>query len=210
MASYIFIDESGDPGKLVDDASNSRCYSELALQVSNLNINTLYEHLINWRYVKRISREVKSLPNGVDKKRFIEPIAIMQESGVIKCSCIYVDKTNYKGPYLNNAQPLKFRNYIHRNLLEHHFSKYPSITDENIELVFDRFEMSKEEIQNMENYLTKNWNLPNFKYITHVDSIYCEILQLTSQLVNMIKDLKSDKTDQEFKNRMHCIPIKEL
>jgi hypothetical protein len=209
MACYIFIDESGDPGKLARDASNSKHYAELALQVDNEGINILHEHITNWRYVRRISREVKSLPGGDDKLRFIEPIAVMQETGIIKCSCVYVDKANYQGPYLNTAQPLKFRNYIHRNLLEYHFDKYPS-SDDQIELVFDRFEISKEEIHNLEDYLFKNWNLPNFKYITHINSIYCEVLQLTSQLVNMIKDLKSAHVDQKFKIRLNCLPIKDL
>jgi hypothetical protein len=209
MTCFIFIDESGDPGKLAQNASNSKYYSEIALQVDNDGMEALHEHINNWRYIKRVTREVKTLPGGIDKIRFIEPIATMQEKGTIKCSCVYVDKLTYKGPYLNSAQPLKFRNFIHRNLLEYHFKIYPP-TDDRIELVFDRFEMSKEEYVNMENYLLKNWNLPDFKYITHVDSMYCEILQLTSQLVNMIKSLKSTDVDRQFKLRMNCLPIKDL
>jgi hypothetical protein len=125
VACYIFIDESGDPGMLAQNGSNSKYYAELALQVGNVGMDALHEHIINWRYIKRINREVKTLPNGIDKGRFIEPIANMQEGGLIKFSCVYLDKTNYKGPYLNTAEPIKFRNFIHRKLLEHHFENIP-------------------------------------------------------------------------------------
>jgi hypothetical protein len=95
MSAFIFIDESGDPGPLAPDGSNSKHYAELALQVGSDGLISLSEHVINWKYVKRFSKESKTLPKGLEKFRFLEPIAILQESGVIRCSCVYIDKLTY-------------------------------------------------------------------------------------------------------------------
>jgi len=107
------------------------------------------------------------------------------------------------------GNPLKFRNFVHRRLLEFHFSLYPASTDE-IELVFDRFDMSKEQISNLDNYLRNNWNLPKFRYITHADSIYCEALQLTGQLVNAVNDYKLGRAEPKLAGALRCLPIKEI
>ena len=49
--------------------------------------------------------------------------------------------------------------------------------------------MKREEVHNLEEYLINNWNLPNFEHICHVNSIYSEVMQVTSQLVNAMKDI---------------------
>jgi hypothetical protein len=77
-------------------------------------------------------------------------------------------------------------------LLEWHFENNPPFGDEKIDLVFDRFDMSKEDKINLEDYLQNNWNLPTFKEIVHADSVYIETLQLAHQLVNLVKDVIMD------------------
>jgi hypothetical protein len=79
-----------------------------------------------------------------------------------------------------------------------------------MEIIFDRFEMSKEAISNLENYLNDNWNIPKISHFTHVDSIYCEALQVTSQLVNSIKDFVFNNGKPYLKELMRPIPLKEI
>jgi hypothetical protein len=155
MLSYLFIDESGDPGNITPDGSNSEYYAELALQVSKDDFFCLLEHITNWRYIRGRFQEFKKLPSGKDLYRFLAPIIELQREGIIKCSGVYLDKERYTGPYLkatpNKASnPLKFRNFVHRQLLEFHFSRYPlDDNDIDIEVIFDRFDMSKEAFSNL-------------------------------------------------------------
>lgn len=214
MVTYLFIDESGDPGDIAVNGSNSKHYAELALQVSSSELIRFCEHMTNWRYVKGVFREFKELPGGKDLHRFLSPIIELHQEGIIKCSCVYLDKRTYTGPYLKTtsqrkANPLRFRNFVHRKLLEFHFSLYPLDTS-NMEIIFDRFEMSKDALDNLEDYLRNNWNLPEFKYITHADSVYCETLQLTGQLVNAIKDLKLGGADPRLEQMLKFLPIKDI
>ncbi len=214
MIVYLFVDESGDPGNIAPDGSNSKLYAELALQVSRDKMGRFCEHITNWRYIRGIFKEVKTLPGGKDLARFLGPIVRLQQEGLIKCSCVYLDKRCYTGPYLKatpyrDANPLRFRNFIHRQLFEFHFSCYPPSNDD-IEIVFDRFEMSKDTIENLDSYLRNNRNLPNFKYITHADSVYCEALQLTGQLVNAVQNLKLGELNSEAKAMLEHLPIKDI
>jgi len=214
MPSYLFIDESGDPGEIASDGSNSTYYAELALGVNKDDFFGLLEHMINWRYIKGRFQEFKKLPGGKDLHRFLAPVIELHREGIVKCSGVYLDKGKYTGPYLKTtpdkeSNPLRFRNFVHRQLLEFHFRNYPS-SNNDIEVIFDRFEISKEAFINLEQYIQDNWNLPTFKYISHIDSVYCEALQLAGQLVNAIKDLKFGKANQELEELLMFLPIKDI
>lgn len=184
---YLFIDESGDSGDGRGDSSDY--YAELVLHLSRTSYYDFIKHITNWRYVKSLSKEMKKLPKGPDMERFVRPISVLQDDGLLSCSWVYLTKAKFTGPYLRADSPkgidsIKFRNFVHRQLLEFHFSQYSAMTP-NIELVFDRFEMSSHAIKNLEDYLKGNYNLPTFRHITHADSTYTEALQVASQLVNL-------------------------
>lgn len=76
--------------------------------------------------------------------------------------------------------------------------------------MFDRFEMSQEALKNLEDYLRENYSLPDLKHITHADSLYTEALQVTSQLVNQIKDVALRKATGELKALLSFISIKDI
>jgi hypothetical protein len=94
-------------------------------------------------------------------------------------------------------------------LLEHHFSLFPAY-DSEIELVFDRYRMSSKEADNLEEYLMNNWNLPKFEHICHVNSIYSEAIQITSQLVNAMKDIIFGTVDDERRALLNFIVLKDI
>jgi len=215
MTIYIFIDESGDPGEVTAIGRNSMYYAELALQINGEEAYSSFQkHTVNWRYIRGLFKEFKNLPRGKDLISFLTPIVQMSSSNLICSSCVFLDKIKYQGPYLKTTlqskpDPIKFRNFIHRKLLEYHFEIYPASSD-NIEIIFDRFEMSKEAIKNLEYYLMNNWKLPTLKYLSHIDSVYCEALQVASQLVNAVGDLKFGTPGQELEQMMKFIAIKDV
>src|SRR3972149_3794769 len=135
----------------------------------------------------------------------------MVDGNVLYCSCVYLIKANYKGPYLLESKynPLRFRNFVHRKLLEHHFTSFP-VRDREIELVFDRYRMNKDEIDNLESYLRGNWNLPQIRYITHISSIYSGVMQVTSQLVSAVKDIILETTDGNIRSLLSFIKLKDI
>jgi len=187
---YVFIDETGDAGDGTGDSSSY--YGELALAIKADCFPDLNRHLLNWRYCRRIIKEMTRPPKHEDANTFLRPFSELCKNGAFVCSCVYVLKHNYLGPYLRPAEnysPIKFRNYVHRRLLEWHFANNHPLNDEKIELIFDRFDMSKEDEENLANYLKNNWNLPPFKHIIHADSEYIEALQLAHQFVNLARDI---------------------
>jgi hypothetical protein len=213
--SYVFIDESGDPGNILENGASSPHYAELALQINEEAWTYFIEHIISWKYVWGRFKELNSLPSRVDQlKRYINPLIELNNRSNLCCSCVYLIKANYTGPYLRTSSthdqnPIKFRNFVHRKLLEHHFGCFPT-HDYGIELVFDRYRMTTEEENNLKEYLINNWNLPNFEYICHVNSIYSEAMQVTSQLVNATKDIILGTADGNRKSLLDFIVLKDI
>lgn len=196
---YFFIDESGDIG--TGEGDSSKYYAELVLHITDESIPDILKHVVNWRYIRGFSREMKVLRHMKDIEIFLAPLADMRKQNVINCSAVYLSKKDYTGPYLKTTSPrghspILFRNFVHRQLLEFHFSNHAAATS-NLELIFDRFDMSSEAVSNLNTYLNGNLRLPYFRYITHADSKYTDFLQIASQLVNCIKDIISRTTKEE-------------
>lgn len=209
---YLFIDESGDPGNGQGDSSDY--YAELVLHINNESFPQLMTHITNWRYIRQVMTEQKKLPRGPHLETFLRPFSELQQANIMSCSSVYLIKDKYSGPYLKASSPrgedpILFRNFIHRQLLEYHFS-INQPTTANIELVFDRFEMSQETLDNLEDYLRRNYSLPDIKHITHADSLYTEALQVTSQLVNQIKDIALGTATKELIDLLSFISIEDI
>lgn len=209
---FLFIDESGDSGS--GEGDSSKYYTELVLHVNDESIPEIVHHVVNWRYIRHYRREMKGLVSQSDINTFLGPFHEMKNNGLIYCSAIYLQKEYYTGPYLKESSPkgkdpIYFRNFIHRQLLEFHFSKHKPFTN-NIELIFDRFEMNEEATKNLEKYIKENQNLPNFRHITHADSLYSDFLQIASLIVNCIKNYMLD--NQEDEEAMICkfVDIKDI
>ncbi len=206
---YVFIDESGDPGNVLEPGASSPYYAELALQINEEAWEYFIEHVISWKYVLGKFKEAKPLPSRNDQfQRYINPFMELYNSKNLFCSCVYLKKAKYTGPYLQSS-PIRFRNFIHRMLLEYHFQLFPA-HDNDIELVFDRYRTSIEEENNLKDYLMNNFNLPSFEYICHANSIYSEALQVTSQLVNAVKDLILGTADKNRRESLAFISLKDI
>jgi len=209
---YLFIDESGDPGS--GEGDSSLHYAELLLRIDSEGFPHLMRHINNWRYIRGLTTEMKKPPRGPGAAAFLRPLRELERNGIISCCGVYLLKAGYTGPYLKltsprGRNPVLFRNFVHRQLLEYHFSLCQTPLA-NIELVFDRFEMSREATQNLEQYLQTNIRLPRFWHITHADSLYVEALQVVSQLVNMVSDVALGKPTALAKELLDFVSLKDI
>ena len=190
---YIFVDESGDAALTWDECSgcllSSRFYVAATLHLADDSFGDLNKHVAAFRYYSGLSRELK-IPSGKEEfKKLLGPIKVLSEGGTgIWASVAYVDKLRYTGSYLKPGgkrpqSPLRFRNYILRRLLEHHFQTYPLLSRQ-YDLVLDRIELTRKESENLSRYLYRNRNIPTPTHITHAASIYVEGLQVVHHIAN--------------------------
>ncbi|MDP6072356.1 MAG: hypothetical protein QGG34_12510 [SAR202 cluster bacterium] len=195
---HIFVDESGDPGWAFDPVSaellSSEYYTAAALHMCDDSFGKVYEHISNFRYLTRMSRELKLHPEREIFQRLIHPIGTLAEGdGGIWASAVYLDKRKYDGRYLKDGgprpqDPVKFRNWVLRRLLEWHFS-WAHLQSQQYDLVLDRVELTKDQTDNLQNYLARNYNLPTPTSISHAASIYVEPLQIVHHIATGFKNV---------------------
>ena len=193
---YLFVDESGD-GAFTHDPESGRLisssfYVAAALHLTDDSFRDLNEHVAAFRYYTRLNRELKIPPERDEFTKLLDPIRALSEGGKnIWASVVYVDKLNYTGSYLKPGvkrppSPVRFRNYILRRLLEHHFQSC-QLQSKQYDLVLDRIELTREEAENLRQYLSGNRNIPTPTHITHAASIYVEGLQVVHHIANGFK-----------------------
>jgi len=212
---FLFVDESGDAGDNDGTRSNTIYYTELAIQTEYGRLSPLVRHITTWRYEENISTEPKHLPKDESKcKKLLEPIIGLYETGVIKCSAVYLLKEEYTGPYLKTESPvwnnrLRFRNFVHRQLLEHHFSLYPKAKDDYISVIFDYHRMARSDFKNITNYLCKicGFELDN---ILHLDSECSWVLQLAGLLAHGVSQMQLGETTRIITDMLNFIPVKDI
>ena len=195
---YIFVDESGDPGFTTDQMTgqllSSEYYTAAALHVCDDAFRDINKHVADFRYYSGLFKELKIPPTQPEFARLLGPIRTLAQGGKnIWASAIYVDKQNYNGSYLKQGgkrpqNPVKFRNYMLRCLLEHHFQSCP-LQSKQYDLVLDRVELTKEEAENLQWYLAGNYNITTPTHITHAASIYVEGLQIVHHIANGFKNV---------------------
>ena len=212
---FLFIDESGDIGDNDGTGRNTIYYSELAIQAEYGRLGPLVGHISKWRYEEGISNEPKHIPKDEEKcKGFLEPIIKLYQTDVVQFSAVYLRKDKYTGPYLKTSSPkrndrLWFRNFVHRQLLEHHFSLYPNEQDDYITAVFDYHRMSRPDFKNITNYLCNICKFP-LDNITHLDSECSWVLQLAGQLAHAISQAQLGKTPKSIADMLSFIVLKDI
>lgn len=117
---------------------------------------------------------------------------LSQEGRSIWASVVYADKLRYTGPFLKpegrrKVNPLRFRNYILRLLLEHHFQTYP-LQSRHYDLVLDRVDLTRAQAEDLWDYLYGNLAIPNPAHFTHAFSIYVEALQVVHHIAEGFKN----------------------
>ena len=193
---YLFVDESGDPGYAIDPESgrllSTLYYTAAVLHIVDDAFRDINRHIAGFRFYTGLNKELKIPPKAKGFHPLVEPIGVLSEMGVgIFASAVYLDKRRYTGRYLKpnderQQAPVRFRNFVLRRLLEHHFMTY-SLQSSRYDLVLDRIDMPDYDREGLENYLAGNLTIPRPNYITHASSIYVEALQIVHHLANGFK-----------------------
>jgi len=212
---YLFIDESGDPGDNDGTGGNSLQYAELALQIKPEYMKELVRHITNWRYVEGIIAEPKKLPDDEGRQRdYLRPMIELHKAGGIKCSAVYLLKSKYSGPYLKADSPIwnnriRFRNFVHKQLLEHHFNMYPPTQDDYVVAILDYYRMSRADFENVTFYLRDICELP-LDNLTHLESKCSWVLQTAGQLVNTVSRIPLGSVGESTMQMLSFIALKDI
>ncbi|TAK37072.1 MAG: hypothetical protein EPO21_00510 [Chloroflexota bacterium] len=212
---FLFVDESGDLGD--GTGGSTSYYTVFGLHVADTTYKHAMEHLTNYRYFHGVTKELKSSKQKTmspHRRRFMEGLSACASEGIISCSCVFLRKLEYTGPYLHTHSyggrlPIRFRNFVLKQLLYFHFEHSPIRTEER-ELVLDRFEMSLEDRLNLEEYLRNDYRLPTLKHITHADSTYVEMLQVTDMLAGPFKQFALHTADDDLREALAFVKVRDI
>lgn len=194
---FLFIDESGDPGKSFQEGS-SNYFAVGCLHLTNEALQEFNRHFFSFCYFHGHFKEIKSSRFGPLKKEQIGNMIKWLAGEGAYVSVAYIDKAEYAGPYFSDTgkrpyNPTFFRNFLTRMLLEKHFANVSS-SDREYDLVFDHA-VSEAAEDNLRKYLRKNYFLPNFNSIVQCDSRYIPALQAVDVLVHIVKEAKFGRVD---------------
>lgn len=217
---FLFIDESGDPGK-ADLKDSSDFYMVMILHVTDISLRELTDHFCRLRYFKTFNKELKNIYKDKDLlEKLLDIYKWISNKENVFCSSVYLQKEDYKGPYLSEDSyggydPQKFRNFILSKALERHFYLIEVLSNE-LEIVIDRFYSKKEKEEELFKYLQGNNKLPNILNLEQVDSRYVEGVQLVDLLGNILRakiidgwsDLDNEELDFCEKTCLNFIPKK--
>lgn len=210
---FIFIDESGEPGK------ETPYYIEGLLHVTDETLKKINIHLGAFRYFGDIRKELKSTKLNQSQREKLSNILehSMRNNIFVAATAVFVNKKRYTGNYLEDKAGLpknaaKFRHFIMRRLLEFHFENYHPQSNE-IEIIVDRFHSDELREQQMRNYLRKLSSLkilPRFLHIIQADSRYIELLQITDWIAGSVKEKFFIHPEREYNNLFKYIKVREI
>ena len=210
---FIFIDESGEPGK------ETPYYIQGLLHITDESLKKLNIHLGAFRYFGDIRGELKSTKlNKLQKEKLLDILKYsIQDNNFVKATVVFVNKKRYEGRYLGEKvgfpkDAARFRHFIMRRLLEFHFQKNKSQSNE-IEIIIDRFHSDEVKEQQIKNYLRKLSSLsflPNFLHIIQADSRYLELLQIADWIAGSVKEKFFTHPERDYNDLFKYINSKEV
>jgi hypothetical protein len=145
------------------------------------------------RFYRTHGKELKGLESDPKlRPRLVTMLDCLVRADEVAFSATHLDKNNYSGPYLIAGEGLRFRNFQIRRLLEWHFSRHAATNDE-YEIVVDRFTHSSSQVDGLRRYLNDNWRLPSFYAVTAVDSRYVEAVQVADLALRLYRGKHIDR-----------------
>jgi len=196
--NYIFVDESGDPGKpyILDEKGNkiftgaSLYYILTAVYLDSKKLFLLENRFLETKNKFDFKSEVKS--ETIPLELYKSLLELINE---IKIKTYYrlIDKLKYKGKFAIDG-----KKELHNVFDEYNLAKLISFAVKkedlfNVEVVIDRAErrLLKGKFDNFNNYLMRKTNTKTIKrisYITHVNSEYVNAMQMSDLISGALKD----------------------
>lgn len=198
MNHYVFVDESGDPGKpfAVDSAGNqiltgaSRYYILAAVCLTPKQLNALEYRMMEVKTVFGYKKEIKS--NEVSLDLYKELLSILNE---LEISTYYrmVDKHTYRGQFAISGNKKLHNVFDEYNLVKVVATAVCESQLSGVEVVIDRTErrMLNGKFDNFNDYLkskTNNRTMQHVKHVTHVSSEYVNAMQMSDLVCGAIKE----------------------
>ena len=204
LQHYIFVDESGDPGKPFEtDAAGDKIptgsslfYILTAIYLDSIKLFTLENEIMEIRQKYGFRSEIKS--TIIPLEMYKDLLDIINKIGV---SIYYrlVDKKTYKGKFAVSGHTK-----LHNIFDDYNLSKLVLFTTKKqnltgAELVIDRADrrmFNSDYFSSFDNYLFKRVNtktIQRIKHITHVNSEYVNAMQLSDLVSGAIKDYFTGK-----------------
>lgn len=223
---FVFVDETGEPGKSNLFSLGSTPYFGLitiSILGKNYKVLRLLLSQIHWLRGTATSIELPRTYNkSMDLLRGLKELA---RSGVILASGLFINKRDYGGRFLNwsDADVPKsewehyLRNYLLRHLLELHFSNGYSPADK-LDLVLDRITVSEKQRKNTYDYLNgkigkplkEPFTIPPIQYLTIGDSEYVGGLEIAHTLTNVLRETIKGKITSQVKQVSDFIRIEQF
>jgi len=195
--NYIFVDESGDPGKIfkIDSLGNkvptgaSLYYILSAVCVNSQQLFLLEDRIIEVKNKFGYKKEIKS--TDVSLPLFKALLDILNQLN-IKVFYRLIDKKKYKGKFAASGKK------NHNVFDEYNLVKLVNLATRkseflNAEVVIDRADrrLLDGNFENCDNYLKKRVNtktIQRIKHINHVNSEYVNAMQMSDLVSGAIKD----------------------
>ena len=195
--NYIFVDESGDPGKpfIKNDEGKkvptgaSLYYILSAICFDSKQLFLLEDMIMDTKNKFGYRKEIKS--TDVSLPLYKELLDILNKLN-IKTYYRLVDKKKYKGKFAASGRK------NHNVFDEYNLVKLVNLATRksgflNTEIVIDRADrrLLDGNFENCDNYLKKRVNtktIERIKHVTHVDSEYVNAMQMSDLVSGAIKD----------------------
>lgn len=217
--NYIFVDESGDPGKpfKIDSSGNkvstgaSMFYILSAVCVNSKKLFAIENRILEIRQKYKYRSEIKS--TIIPLKMYKDLLKIINEQELNICYRL-IDKAKYKGKFAVNGDKK-----LHNIFDEYNLAKVCKIAIKKdnllgVDVVIDRTDrrLLDGNFESFNNYLKSRVNTKTLKkveFVTHVDSEYVNIMQLSDLVSGAIKDYFTGKNKDLKKiiNRKHLYKV---
>ncbi|MDP2638843.1 MAG: DUF3800 domain-containing protein, partial [Candidatus Azambacteria bacterium] len=197
-SNYIFVDESGDPGKPYDinaagdktPTGASMFYILTALPLTSQEVFLLEDRMLEIKNKFGYKKEIKSI--DISLALYKELLNIINELN-IKTFYRLVNKETYKGKFAIDGNKK-----LHNVFDEYNLVKLVSFSIKergflNTEVIIDRADrrLLDGKFDNCNEYLMKKINTKTIKrvsYVTHVNSEYVNCMQMTDLICGAVKD----------------------
>lgn len=201
---FVFIDESGDPGR---EEGTAERFFLAAVHCDEPTLRIIRRHLVNLRYHHALEggelKEWWPVRKGdIGERRLQSCIRLLEKltgQGDVKSTAVWVDKDQWKadgGPYLGTGQDsFKFRNYVLKRLLRRHLARFG--WGDNVDLVLDRYDLPEREFDRLRNFLRAALD-PTPAHITPVSSSYVGVVQIADLYTKLAKACVAPKATLEL------------
>ena len=196
--NYIFIDESGDPGKPYKtdkDGNKNPTGASLFYILSAVCLNSEKLFAVENRMLEIKNKfgyrgEIKSI--NIPLELYKELLNIINELEIVIFYRL-IDKTKYKGVFAVDGKK-KFHNIFDEyNLAKLVYFAAQKCLFENSEVIIDRADrrLLDGKFDNFNNYIMDKSNtktIERVKFVTHVNSEYVNAMQMSDLISGAIKD----------------------